>query len=167
MEQQEENLLSGCAAAVRRVLHEMTDLEIMAEGWLPQSDIFSSAGLAVIIGVTGKYQGRVILDMAAATAQKVSAVMNAADEDEAGDQELILDTIAELANILAGHIITHLNNSRPGMRLMLTPPSVFAGSDLKIIAPKTAAQVAVFNTPLGYLALSIGLERGDELWTPS
>ncbi|SDF28098.1 chemotaxis protein CheX [Sporolituus thermophilus] len=162
MDQLGKNIVTGWLPAVRRVLCEMAGLDITAANCLPQNDIFSSAGLAVIIGVTGKAPGRIILDMSEATARKLSAAINGEDDL---DDELIMDTVAELGNILSGHIITWLNNRRAGLGLMLTPPGVFVGKDLKIVTPKLEAQIIVVDTPAGHIVLSIGFERGIEQWT--
>lgn len=115
----------------------------------------SSQGIAVIIGITGKRHGRIIIDTNFEVAKKISELIN---EETGIDKQLIIDTIAEFANIVCGHTITLINNSNKEMNLMLTPPSVFLGSKVTIVSPKINAQLVAFDTELGNIAGSVGFE---------
>lgn len=151
-----ENYLEHFAASMVENLREMAGMEASFNPPTHQETAFASQGFAVIIGITGKRPGRIILDTQQGTARKISDTING----EECDAEFILDTMAELTNIVSGNGITRVNNANPGMGLMLTPPSLFLGNPLTIVSPKLNAEVVTVKTPVGDVFLSIGFEGG-------
>ena len=150
------NYLEHFSASMLQNLQEMAGLEAEASQPAAQETAFASQGFSVIIGITGKRPGRIILDTTQETACKLSNTING----EECDEEFVLDTMAELTNIVSGNGITTVNNANSGMGLMLTPPSIFIGSQLTIVSPKLNAEVVAVTTPLGLINLSIGFEGG-------
>ena len=150
------NYLEYFAASMVENLSEMAGMEAQSNPPAPQETAFASKGFAVIIGITGKRAGRIILDTLEDTARKLSAAING----EECDEEFVLDTMAELTNIVSGNGITTVNNNNPGMGMMLTPPSIFIGSELTLVSPKLNAEVVTVTTPVGEILLSIGFEGG-------
>ena len=150
------NYLEHFAASMVENLQEMAGMEAQSNPPTAQEVAFASKGFAVIIGITGKRPGRVILDTQEETAKKLSEAING----EVCDEEFVLDTMAELTNIVSGNGITTINNANPGMGLMLTPPSLFIGKDLMLVSPKLNAEVVTVSTPVGDVCLSIGFEGG-------
>ena len=150
------NYLEHFSASMLQNLQEMAGLEAAANQPAGQETAFASQGFSVIIGITGKRTGRIILDTTQETACQLSNTING----EECDEEFVLDTMAELTNIVSGNGITTVNNSNPGMGLMLTPPSIFIGHELTIVSPKLNAEVVTVTTPLGPINLSIGFEGG-------
>ena len=150
------NYLEHFSASMLQNLQEMAGMEAQSNPPSPQETAFASQGFSVIVGITGKRPGRIILDMTQETANKLSEAINC-EECEA---EFVLDTLAELTNIVSGNGITTVNNANPGMGLMLTPPSIFIGNELTIVSPKLNAEVVTVTTPLGPINLSIGFEGG-------
>ncbi len=150
------NYLEHFAASMMQNLQEMASMESNASPPAPQETAFASQGFSVIIGITGKRPGRIILDMTQETANKLSEAINC----EECEEEFVLDTLAELTNIVSGNGITTVNNANSGMGLMLTPPSIFIGNELTIVSPKLNAEVVAVTTPVGLINLSIGFEGG-------
>ena len=150
------NYLEHFSASMLQNLQEMAGMEAAANPPAPQDTAFASQGFSVIIGITGKRPGRIILDMTQQTANKLSEAINC----EECEEEFVLDTLAELTNIVSGNGITTVNNANPGMGLMLTPPSIFIGNELTIVSPKLNAEVVMVTTPVGLINLSIGFEGG-------
>ena len=150
------NYLEHFSASMLQNLQEMAGMEAAASQPTGQETAFASQGFSVIIGITGKRPGRIILDTTQATACALSNMING----EECDEEFVLDTMAELTNIVSGNGITTVNNANPGMGLMLTPPSIFIGNELTIVSPKLNAEVVAVTTPLGLINLSIGFEGG-------
>ena len=150
------NYLEHFAASMLQNLQEMAGMEAQSNPPAPQETAFASQGFSVIIGITGKRPGRIILDMTQETANKLSEAINC----EECEPEFVLDTLAELTNIVSGNGITTVNNANPGMGLMLTPPSIFIGNELTIVSPKLNAEVVMVTTPVGLINLSIGFEGG-------
>jgi CheY-specific phosphatase CheX len=100
------------------------------------------------------------LDTTQETACKLSNTING----EECDEEFVLDTMAELTNIVSGNGITTVNNANSGMGLMLTPPSIFIGNELTIVSPKLNAEVVTVTTPLGLINLVSALKEGSSQW---
>lgn len=148
------NYLEHFSASMIQNLQEMAGMEAQASQPIKQETAFASQGFAVIIGITGKRPGRIILDTADQTAQKLSEAING----EVCEEDFVLDTLAELTNIVSGNGITKVNNENPGMGLMLTPPSLFIGDELTIVSPKLNAEVITVSTPIGDVFLSVGFE---------
>ena len=150
------NYLEHFSVSMLANLQEMAGMEAQSNPPTKQDTAFASRGFAVIIGITGKRPGRIILDTSQHTAEKLSEAING----EGCEEEFILDTLAELTNIVSGNGITKVNNANPGMRLMLTPPSLFMGEELTIVSPKLNAEVITVSTPVGDIFLSVGFEGG-------
>lgn len=118
---------------------------------------FISQGLAIIMGLTGKRYGRIILDCSLElAAQLTQRMLNKATvvEDE------ILNVIAESTNIICGHSISQINNSYKDLELRLTPPSILFGENLSIFNPKFKSFLITAKTDLGRLDLNVGFGGG-------
>lgn len=145
------------AKAIKKNLKEMADVDCQFGSTALQDEGFTSAGLAVIIGITGAMPGRVIIDASRSVAESLSLVING---DETLEWEMVMDTMAELTNIISGNAISFINNEKKGLGLSLTPPSVFCGDEMKIISPKLKAQLIPIQLPQGELRVSVGFEEG-------
>ncbi len=139
-------------------LQMMADTGCTVEAPVAHDDAILSAGISVIVGITGKRPGRIILDTDMETAKKLTVAMN---EDEEIDETLILDTMAEFCNIVSGHTTTRINNKNKGLGLMLTPPGIFMGKDLKVISPRIHSKLITAVSSLGIFTVSVGFERGN------
>ena len=138
-------------------IQTMAEMEGNPGNAATQPPVFVSRGLAVIIGITGARPGRIILDTDMETARQLSEVFNGETGLEEDD---IIDSMAEFANIVSGHGITQVNNLQTNLALMLTPPSVFFGNKINIASPKINAEVATIDTPAGSVKISVGFEGG-------
>lgn len=118
---------------------------------------FVSQGLAIVLGITGGYQGRVILDMSQATA---SALVEQLCGQPVIDQEDVLHCVAEFANIIGGHGVSKVNNLFPKLDLRLTPPSILFGEAISIVNPKLKSYLLHAETTLGSVAFSVGFVGG-------
>jgi len=85
-------------------------------------------GLAVIIGLTGKGSGRVVLDIPPDLGLKIASLMN--KEEMKVFDEMATSTLTELANMIVGTALTKLH--KEGYALDLTPPAIFWGDNLKM-----------------------------------
>jgi CheY-specific phosphatase CheX len=148
--------LNHFAVAIKKNLSDMAATAVEVGEAQEQPMSFSSRGFAVIVGITGQQSGRIIFDTDSVTAKRLSDAINGEDTDE----EFVLDTMAEVANIISGNGISLVNNANPGLGLMLTPPSVFLGEHLSIVSPKMSAEMVNVKTDFGDLLVSIGFEGG-------
>lgn len=143
----------GC---YKDVLTDLAKLECKSMDIATQGSHFTSQGLAVIIGITGVQQGRMIMDFSWDTA-KVFA-QKVYGKDELSDDE-VLHSVAEFANIVCGHGVSQLNNIYK-TELRLTPPSILFGETLNIVSPKLKATLATIETSIGQMILSVGFLGG-------
>jgi CheY-specific phosphatase CheX len=152
-----DNYIQQFAEAIKENLLEMAELECEISSPQEQNGTLVSKGLTVILGITGKRPGRIIIDTTRFTAKVLSQKFN---DESSIDEQLILDSMAEFGNIVSGHTITKVNNLYKGLGLMLTPPSLFMGVNLKIISPKISADSVNISTSVGQIVVSVGFERG-------
>jgi len=93
------------------------------------------SGVAVLVGLAGDVEGRVLLDMTKETAIYVADGMTKTmiDPDFAGftnfDDEA-KSTIQELANLVTAQAVTKLHDL--GFKFDLTPPALFTGDNMEI-----------------------------------
>ena len=144
------------------VLDSMTGIKGTISGPDAQEISFTLTGMAVIIGITGKYPGRIILWMNAETVSKLANAVNAGNDELVADEEYMMDIVAEFCNITAGHATTKVNNANDELNLMITPPGIFSGVDMGIISPKIKSELLISNTSIGKVFISIGFERGAD-----
>lgn len=159
-EDYQQELLQYFVAAFKTNLVDMVDLESETSVTPNTGMKFVCHGLAIIIGITGTRQGRMILDLSSNMAAEVSAkildVPTASEED-------ILNSIAEFANIIAGNSVSEINNMFKGtdFEIRITPPSVFIGKSLVIINPKMASSTVKAQTEIGELYMNVGFVGGE------
>ncbi len=121
---------------------------------------FSCQGLAIIIGITGTRQGRMVLDasmeVAEVFAKKTLGVTFVSEEDT-------VHCLSEFANIVAGHSVSQMNNLFKGNKFEVrtTPPSVFIGQSLGIINPKMSSSTIKAQTEIGEICMNVGFIGGE------
>ena len=110
------------------VLKEVTNVDVVRGnlGLKPTSAIIQ--GVAVLVGLAGDVEGRVIFDMTKETALHIAGAMNG--EKFTVFDELAKATIQELANIVTAQAITKLHDL--GFKFDLTPPALFTGENMEV-----------------------------------
>ncbi|MGD0153881.1 MAG: response regulator [Thermacetogeniaceae bacterium] len=147
-------------SALENTLKEMADLDCSCGRTEIQEGILASKGVAVILGVTGKRSGRIILDTSREVACCLSEAMNG--EKYELEDDFILYSLSEILNILSGKAITRINNIHKDTNLRLGPPSIFVGNPLNINSPKIKAEIIKATTTAGDISLNVGFEGGDK-----
>lgn len=112
-------------------------------------------GVAVLIGVVGEIEGRVVYDMSEATALKIASVMNG--EELKTFDDLARSTINELGNMITGRAISGLNNQ--GHTFDITPPSLFCGENMKISNLTLETLVIPLQTVCGELIVNVAMRH--------
>ena len=121
---------------------------------------FASDNIAVIVGLTGKIRGQVIISLS-----KLSALSIASDM--MGGMEIIelndisKSAISELANMIMGNAATLLSSKNIGVDI--TPPSLLVGENLTI----TTSNVQTVCVPLelkneNLIEIDISIENKNE-----
>jgi chemotaxis protein CheX len=129
-----------------------------------EEEIYRRKGVAAVVNVTGDIEGRVIFDIDAETATHIASTL--AGQEVAQSDQIVSETICELANLVIGNAVTVLNDQ--GFRFKIHPPAVhreevgFSGSE------DTEALVMFFETPAGNVYMNIAMRynrrrRGEEL----
>lgn len=122
---------------------------------------FTSAGMTVIIGIIGKFSGRMLIDMSKETADHLATALL---RREPKDNEEMIAGLAEFANIISGNACSILNKKSKALGLRVAPPSILHGDEVHISSPDFNTKSVMANTDFGPILLNVGFKRGDEKW---
>lgn len=121
-----------------------------------------SEGMTIIVGIIGKFSGRMLLDLSRETATKMaSAILK---RDPKNDDEMTA-ALGEFANIVSGNACSLLNRKHKALGLRVAPPSVLRGDSVRIAASIFDTTTAISDTSYGRLLLNVGFQRSEEKWT--
>ncbi len=115
----------------------------------------SSHTLTIVIGITGKSKGRILLECDILTAEKFAVEMNFGDPLE--DPKDLYLYIAEFANMVSGRAATYINNVTKNREKWLSPPTIFSGDNLEIETPNVNSKEFYYFAEVGVFKLDIGL----------
>jgi DNA-binding NarL/FixJ family response regulator len=119
----------------------------------------TSRGLSVVMGIAGKYGGRMILDMSNDTAQKIAAALlkkTSLEKDE------IVNVMGEISNIISGNACSMLNKSNKLLGLRVAPPTIVYGESIKISKSELGTVSSVkADTHFGEVYMNVGFDRGE------
>ena len=131
-------------------------------------EIYRRKGMAALINVNGDIQGRVIFDIETSTAAKVASAL--AGEPVPESDDMVRETVCELANLVIGNAITTLNDQ--GFTFRIVPPEVHS-SELGLKGTEdTEALVLCFETAAGNVYMNIAMHynrrrRAERARTPA
>lgn len=115
--------------ASQMVLKQVVNLELTLGKVYIKTSPYEGDSVVVIIGVTGKIRGQVILSMSKKTAMKLASLMMMGYEVSEFD-EMAKSAISELANMILGNTATIFYNR--GISIEITPPSLLFGRNIQI-----------------------------------
>jgi CheY-specific phosphatase CheX len=110
-------------------------------------------GIAALIAIKGDIEGRVILDLAPDVAMKVAAHL--AGAPVAASEQVVRETVCELANMVIGNSVTLLNDQ--GFRFKVFPPEIHMNEEGLAGNLETEAMVLCIETPCGEVYLNIAM----------
>jgi chemotaxis protein CheX len=116
-------------------------------------DTYRRKGVAALISIKGDIEGRVILDLSPEVAVKVASQL-AGTEVEASEQ-VVRETVCELANMVIGNSVTLLNDQ--GFHFKVFPPEVHMNETGLAGSADTEALVICMETPCGEIFLNIAM----------
>jgi chemotaxis protein CheX len=126
----------------------------MAMGSLSMDEeAYRRKGIAALIWLTGDIEGRIIFDLDAETALRVASRFAGAELPES--DELIKETVCELANQVAGNAVTTLNDQ--GFHFRVHPPVLHTSEHGPQSSEDTEALVMCFETSIGNVFMNIAL----------
>jgi CheY-specific phosphatase CheX len=118
-----------------------------------EEEAYRRKGVAALIAIKGDIEGRVILDLAPEVAVKVASKL--AGEEVAASDQVIRETVCELANMVIGNSVTLLNDQ--GFRFKVFPPEIHMNDQGLAGTPDTEAMVIAVETPCGPIFLNISM----------
>ena len=118
-----------------------------------EENTYRRKGVAALIAIKGDIEGRIILDLSPDVAVRVASIL-AGSEVTASDQ-VVRETVCELANMVIGNSVTLLNDQ--GYRFKVFPPEVHMNDEGLSGSHDTEALVLAIETPCGEIYLNIAM----------
>ncbi len=122
-----------------------------------EEQIYRRRGVAAVVLVKGDIEGCIVFDLEPRTAMKVASTLAGSELPQSDD--IVHETICELANQVIGNAITTLNDQ--GFRFRVQPPQVHTGEHGIGGTEDTEALVMCFDTPSGCVFMNIALRLGS------
>jgi CheY-specific phosphatase CheX len=110
-------------------------------------------GIAALILIKGDIEGRVILDLAPEVAIRVAGHLAGSPVPES--EQVIRETVCELANMVIGNSVTLLNDQ--GFRFKVFPPAIHMSEEGLAGNADTEAMVLCIETPCGEIYINIAM----------
>jgi chemotaxis protein CheX len=116
-------------------------------------ETYRRKGVAALIAIKGDIEGRVILDLSPEVAVKIASRL--AGTELPATEQLVRETVCELANMVIGNSVTLLNDQ--GFRFKVFPPEVHDNETGLSGSADTEAMVLGIETPCGEIYLNIAM----------
>jgi chemotaxis protein CheX len=118
-----------------------------------EEETYRRKGVAALIAIKGEIEGRVILDLSPEVALKVASHL--AGEALPESEQVVRETVCELANMVIGNSVTLLNDQ--GFRFKVFPPEIHMNDTGLSGSADTEAMVLCLETPCGEVFLNISM----------
>jgi len=145
--------------ALKDALNKMTRTLLTYKKEYSSKNEYEALGITIIVGIIGKFSGRLLLDMTRDTALQLSTAML---RKEPTNNDEMLAALGEFTNIVSGNACSILNRNNKALGLRLSPPSILYGDSLLVSAPNFETTTAIADTNYGELLINVGFQRGDE-----
>ena len=116
-------------------------------------DTYRRKGVAALIAIKGDIEGRVILDLSPEVAVKVASHL--AGSALTASEQVVKETVCELANMVIGNSVTLLNDQ--GFHFKVFPPEIHMDETGLAGSADTEAMVICLETPCGEIYLNIAM----------
>ena len=118
-----------------------------------EEDAYRRKGVAAMVELSGDIEGRIIFDVDPKTAMRVASRM--AGQELAESQELMCETVCELANQVIGNAITTLNDQ--GFHFRVHPPELHTSEHGDKSSEDTEALVMCIETCSGKVFMNVAM----------
>jgi chemotaxis protein CheX len=122
-----------------------------------EQEAYRRRGVAALIWVTGDIEGRIVIDLDPETAVRVASRFAGTELPESDD--LVRETVCELANQVIGNAVTSLNDQ--GFNFRVHPPVLHTSEHGPKSSEDTEALVICFETMVGNVFLNIALRHNS------
>lgn len=135
------------------VLAESMQCETRVGDVSMEEETYRRKGIAALIEIAGDIEGRIILDTDSATAMHIAKHLAGGDIEISDD--LVRETVCELANMVIGNAVTSLNDQ--GFRFKISPPELHSAEHGLGGSEETEALVMCFETHKGAVFMNIAM----------
>lgn len=142
-------------------LNKMTKTPLTYKEEYVAKEEYASNGMTVIVGIIGKFSGRMLLDFSKETGNRLASSLL---KREPNSSEEMLEVLSEFTNIVSGNACSILNRKNKALGLRVAPPSILHGESLYISTPNFKTTTAIAETNFGDVLLNIGFKRSEEKW---
>jgi chemotaxis protein CheX len=118
-----------------------------------EQETYRRKGVAALVWLTGDIEGRIVFDLDPQTAVRIASQFAGSELPES--DELVRETICELANQVIGNAITTLNDQ--GFHFRVHPPVLHTSERGSESSEDTEAMVLCFETQSGAVFMNIAL----------
>jgi len=123
-----------------------------------EQEAYRRKGVAGLIWLSGDIEGRIIFDLDAQTAARMASKFAGSELPES--DELVRETVCELANQIVGNAITTLNDQ--GFHFRVHPPVLHTSETGSQSSEDTEAMVLCFETSIGNVFMNLALRYNVE-----
>jgi DNA-binding NarL/FixJ family response regulator len=135
--------------------------EVVVEKLADHPMTTNSSGISVAIGIIGRHDGRLIMDMSENTALAMTRKILQDDGQQIDDA---INFLSEFTNVIGGNACSLLNGLNRSFGLRVSPPTVFRGKDIIISIGDIMSESFVIKTDLGEVFMNVGFQKGDVEW---
>ena len=118
-----------------------------------EEEAYRRKGIAAVVQLSGDIEGRIIFDLAPATAAQVASRLAGTELPESDD--LVQEAVCELANQVIGNAVATLNDQ--GFHFRVHPPELHTSEHGPKSTEDTEALVLCFETSSGSIFMNIAL----------
>jgi len=149
----EENCVRHCAQATEEVLVQVLDGEVKRGQLSMVQSPVEILEVAVILGLTGDYEGRILFEFSLVTALKIAGGMNFGEHFNELDS-MARATLSELGNLIAGRFVSLHNDA--GGELHISPPILMCGIGMRSSDQSAVHRIGV-QTHCGEVFVSLSV----------
>ena len=120
-----------------------------------------SEGLTIIVGIIGKFSGRMLVDLKMETAVNLATAIL---KKEPKSNEDVIAVMGEFTNIISGNACSVLNRGNKAFGFRVAPPTILRGEKVHITAPGFSTTSVLAGTEFGDILVNVGFQRGEDHW---
>lgn len=145
--------------ASRSVLKDIIDYNVQLGKVYVRNSSFSADEILIIIGLTGKMRGQVMISMSKSTMLDIASKMMLKMIGQGVDEinELAISAISELSNMILGNASTIL--SKKGICIDISPPSMLIGKAMEISSKDKTICIPLTVNNDGLIEINVSTEE--------
>jgi chemotaxis protein CheX len=146
-------LIQPFVNAADAVLAQMLECTPTLDKLSMEEEAYRRKGVAALVMVKGQIEGRIILDVDPETALRMACRLTGTELN--GTDDLVRETVCELANQVIGNAVTTLNDQ--GCQFHVYPPQAHTDEHGAKSNEDTEVLVMSFETPCGTVYMNIAM----------